>query len=121
RRHTRFSRDWSSDVCSSDLRPNTVQNCRFCRKDRKIFPIQKSHRQSNRIWKIWLYRMLCVRKDQGCVHHVVHAAGKLSLVCTAAKSPRSVISEKDRRSTVCSKTKTTACTVMMYGIGEDPS
>src|SRR5690606_41174801 len=22
RRHTRFSRDWSSDVCSSDLRPN---------------------------------------------------------------------------------------------------
>src|SRR5690606_9893220 len=23
RRHTRFSRDWSSDVCSSDLRPRT--------------------------------------------------------------------------------------------------
>src|SRR5690606_40814899 len=22
RRHTRFSRDWSSDVCSSDLRPD---------------------------------------------------------------------------------------------------
>src|SRR5690606_39486263 len=22
RRHTRFSRDWSSDVCSSDLRPS---------------------------------------------------------------------------------------------------
>src|SRR5690606_39805526 len=23
RRHTRFSRDWSSDVCSSDLKPST--------------------------------------------------------------------------------------------------
>src|SRR5690606_41048510 len=26
RRHTRFSRDWSSDVCSSDLKP-TTQAC----------------------------------------------------------------------------------------------
>src|SRR5690606_13225395 len=25
RRHTRFSRDWSSDVCSSDLPPTTVK------------------------------------------------------------------------------------------------
>src|SRR5690606_40829092 len=25
RRHTRFSRDWSSDVCSSDLTPVSVQ------------------------------------------------------------------------------------------------
>src|SRR5690606_40137475 len=25
RRHTRFSRDWSSDVCSSDLDKNTVR------------------------------------------------------------------------------------------------
>src|SRR5690606_41202984 len=24
RRHTRFSRDWSSDVCSSDLRPSLL-------------------------------------------------------------------------------------------------
>src|SRR5690606_40439618 len=26
RRHTRFSRDWSSDVCSSDLRLKTFRN-----------------------------------------------------------------------------------------------
>src|SRR5690606_40058274 len=26
RRHTRFSRDWSSDVCSSDLQPRTGEN-----------------------------------------------------------------------------------------------
>src|SRR5690606_16689093 len=26
RRHTRFSRDWSSDVCSSDLRDNGLQS-----------------------------------------------------------------------------------------------
>src|SRR5690606_40482487 len=25
RRHTRFSRDWSSDVCSSDLRRRSIQ------------------------------------------------------------------------------------------------
>src|SRR5207302_6129615 len=25
RRHTRFSRDWSSDVCSSDLAPNSCK------------------------------------------------------------------------------------------------
>src|SRR5436309_12191437 len=28
RRHTRFSRDWSSDVCSSDLRPRKVIHSR---------------------------------------------------------------------------------------------
>src|SRR5690606_7454367 len=27
RRHTRFSRDWSSDVCSSDLVPTHCENC----------------------------------------------------------------------------------------------
>src|SRR5690606_39498542 len=33
RRHTRFSRDWSSDVCSSDLKKNAVYNYKgnvFC-------------------------------------------------------------------------------------------
>src|SRR5690606_30344018 len=37
RRHTRFSRDWSSDVCSSDLIDRNVNttnvciaNCKFC-------------------------------------------------------------------------------------------
>src|SRR5690606_40983204 len=31
RRHTRFSRDWSSDVCSSDLYPSTTRHCwTFC-------------------------------------------------------------------------------------------
>src|SRR5690606_40951395 len=30
RRHTRFSRDWSSDVCSSDLRPSiTGHDCYY--------------------------------------------------------------------------------------------
>src|SRR5690606_40439979 len=31
RRHTRFSRDWSSDVCSSDLRPGRRQALRLRR------------------------------------------------------------------------------------------
>src|SRR5690606_24777558 len=30
RRHTRFSRDWSSDVCSSDL-SGSLQSCSTCR------------------------------------------------------------------------------------------
>src|SRR2546422_2244953 len=30
RRHTRCSRDWSSDVCSSDLPLKSEQECRFC-------------------------------------------------------------------------------------------
>src|SRR3712207_8775565 len=29
RRHTRYWRDWSSDVCSSDLRLQPVRNARF--------------------------------------------------------------------------------------------
>src|SRR2546429_4922760 len=33
RRHTRCSRDWSSDVCSSDLVPNSIlQNTNFCER-----------------------------------------------------------------------------------------
>src|SRR5690606_40504474 len=31
RRHTRFSRDWSSDVCSSDLAERVRSDCRFPR------------------------------------------------------------------------------------------
>src|SRR5690606_41065340 len=33
RRHTRFSRDWSSDVCSSDLEPETAEDERACPLD----------------------------------------------------------------------------------------
>src|SRR2546422_2384101 len=35
RRHTRCSRDWSSDVCSSDLRPTS------CKSGPSYFPVQK--------------------------------------------------------------------------------
>src|SRR6266511_4748607 len=36
RRHTRFSRDWSSDVCSSDLRR---WNSTLCRARDKLSPL----------------------------------------------------------------------------------
>src|SRR5690606_40720499 len=36
RRHTRFSRDWSSDVCSSDLRPDKLDKHLFLREARAI-------------------------------------------------------------------------------------
>src|SRR5690606_40922425 len=32
RRHTRFSRDWSSDVCSSDLAVSTITTSWNCRR-----------------------------------------------------------------------------------------
>src|SRR2546429_3216988 len=42
RRHTRCSRDWSSDVCSSDLRdpggPNSKGPLRFCPPEPRISP-----------------------------------------------------------------------------------
>src|SRR5690606_40508853 len=34
RRHTRFSRDWSSDVCSSDLQPGKCQAEKIILQDR---------------------------------------------------------------------------------------
>src|SRR5690606_14806243 len=36
RRHTRFSRDWSSDVCSSDLRPRPVRRERVERGEQRV-------------------------------------------------------------------------------------
>src|SRR5690606_39784132 len=36
RRHTRFSRDWSSDVCSSDLDPYAV----YARRILGLFPLE---------------------------------------------------------------------------------
>src|SRR5690606_40148630 len=33
RRHTRFSRDWSSDVCSSDLPEKGINHERRCRQE----------------------------------------------------------------------------------------
>src|SRR5438067_12978906 len=32
RRHTRSKRDWSSDVCSSDLHPRLRQDCRLTQR-----------------------------------------------------------------------------------------
>src|SRR5690606_39639786 len=47
RRHTRFSRDWSSDVCSSDLgwlRP-TARGQRDAANPKAIRPVEKHHPQ----------------------------------------------------------------------------
>src|SRR5690606_41035637 len=40
RRHTRFSRDWSSDVCSSDLRRKPVGQDEAKMADGSVRPIQ---------------------------------------------------------------------------------
>src|SRR5690606_40692145 len=43
RRHTRFSRDWSSDVCSSDLLPRNT----FDPNNQAVLPLTKN----KRTWK----------------------------------------------------------------------
>src|SRR5690606_40509421 len=47
RRHTRFSRDWSSDVCSSDLGRPTVNGSWPCRW---TFPPLPPTRRSSTLW-----------------------------------------------------------------------
>src|SRR5690606_40642141 len=48
RRHTRFSRDWSSDVCSSDLKETLVVagqliNELVAKKGVKLLPVDSEH------------------------------------------------------------------------------
>src|SRR5436309_8276949 len=45
RRHTRFSRDWSSDVCSSDLTDAPSAHARCARADRRVedLPVRPRH------------------------------------------------------------------------------
>src|SRR5690606_40489844 len=44
RRHTRFSRDWSSDVCSSDLSHYTTVLERYARPDNPLFVAETGNR-----------------------------------------------------------------------------
>src|SRR3712207_9543771 len=65
RRHTRYWRDWSSDVCSSDLRRRSAPpgQCRFCR------PAFARGR----------YR--CARLAHGCAAR--HGRGAMSIAATS--------------------------------------
>src|SRR5690606_39378113 len=56
RRHTRFSRDWSSDVCSSDLRPDFT----FGSLDDLIDYVQHQVTLDD-----WHYPMLLMPSDYG--------------------------------------------------------
>src|SRR2546430_3811816 len=47
RRHTRFDCDWSSDVCSSDLRRERLQTIHIARAD------SPEHRRERNIEKAW--------------------------------------------------------------------
>src|SRR5207245_4803157 len=50
RRHTRCYRDWSSDVCSSDLVPvNAVTTCPPAPKAASIAPLTPSRSVTNRV------------------------------------------------------------------------
>src|SRR5699024_11448554 len=41
RRHTRSKRDWSSDVCSSDLRLSAAAGSGECRGEESVFVLQR--------------------------------------------------------------------------------
>src|SRR5690606_41044855 len=41
RRHTRFSRDWSSDVCSSDLLHNLAGKSEYAAKEAELMALLK--------------------------------------------------------------------------------
>src|SRR2546429_7295173 len=51
RRHTRCSRDWSSDVCSSDLIKSVVPHQRTARHDAKVILTNRRPSQSLAICK----------------------------------------------------------------------
>src|SRR5690606_39921742 len=55
RRHTRFSRDWSSDVCSSDLR---------CWTERRLPNLYFPHTHSLQVWLGVRVSVLCFALEQ---------------------------------------------------------
>src|SRR2546429_6566539 len=92
RRHTRCSRDWSSDVCSSDLIlrfPHTRQEladtafrhqkCRRKRIDRKSTRLNSSHGYIS-------YAVFCLKKKK--IHALVHLRVQtLAASCSLAPQP----------------------------------
>src|SRR5690606_8405552 len=65
RRHTRFSRDWSSDVCSSDLADNSTcsaftnidHRCQFCHLNMTVVvgqPIKPNTLYPRITWYAWI-------------------------------------------------------------------
>src|SRR5690606_40075448 len=60
RRHTRFSRDWSSDVCSSDL---TVATSSIARFSEGVTPTPTvAVRDSGVTWLIWLSYLFGIKR-----------------------------------------------------------
>src|SRR5690606_39629747 len=47
RRHTRFSRDWSADVCSSDLRRDTAVDLAWDESGRRVLMLIESADAAN--------------------------------------------------------------------------
>src|SRR6266487_928641 len=71
RRHTRWTGDWSSDVCSSDL-PDSIDGKDY--NTRKILgPIQNDDEETllsmNRLWNLRESRTLCVSAFFSRGHH----------------------------------------------------
>src|SRR5436309_6671756 len=90
RRHTRFSRDWSSDVCSSDLHPNSRAGHRHVRGPHRI---ERGH-QPHRSW-------ICRRPAWGrSEEHTSELQSRENLVC------RLLLEKKKKKTNTNTITKT---------------
>src|SRR5690606_40053723 len=91
RRHTRFSRDWSSDVCSSDL-PSSVMRYREISSEaiRKSIPELRGF-VSNKSFlkKIWLPLTASIRSLSGkyCARYFLSP----SRICDVLKYPEGIL------------------------------
>src|SRR2546421_3258824 len=72
RRHTRSDRDWSSDVCSSDLQSQAEDGIRdlIVTGDRKSTRLNSSHDQIS-------YAVFCLRSEE----HTSELQSRSDLVC----------------------------------------
>src|SRR5256885_5305710 len=59
RRHTRLQGDWSSDVCSSDLRATALRKCGIEPSRRYILSVCTMEPRKNVIGILDSYRILC--------------------------------------------------------------
>src|SRR5690606_40821708 len=71
RRHTRFSRDWSSDVCSSDLAPTaTEQLAAFCKAASDVLRLDILRVLRNDSFGVLELAQIFDTRQSGMSHHL---------------------------------------------------
>src|SRR5699024_11654762 len=100
RRHTRSKRDWSSDVCSSDLIKDTsITGGQLFLAHKRIYP-QEYHRKQK-------HKNRCCEKDPDQYSLFSHITVSTSLLLSGRESERFPRSEERRVGKECSTRWTT--------------